>query len=293
MDEIRYSIRARKRRAITDNNGKSEGRWAKRDSKASWKDIATTAAGITSLAGIALYGSVHFADAAFYARLGLTPEDIGLNPAVTLGRVAVSFMLIGVALFIVALPLVIFFRRTSFPWLLLTLAGSTIGNVLIVKLFAPVAEVGTLVISIGEMTFIFAVFAMHEIDLSVILNNVKGKKLEVATLTSFAVLLVFFAAGIFGLRAAYGIESTVTPKSSFNVIPESFPGMGRLGLLGVEAKPANVVWVSENLKGAVATTKGFPLIFLGTERNLHFLYDVQRRRVMRVPATLVLIDIRS
>ncbi|QJT02517.1 hypothetical protein G9272_21175 [Streptomyces asoensis] len=263
------------------------------DSKSSWRDIATTAAGVTSLAGIALYGSVHFADAAFYAHLGLTPEDVGLNPAVTLGRVAVSFMFIGVALFIVTLPAVIWFRRTSFFWLNATIVGSVIAYVLLVELFAPVSEVGSLVVAVGEMAFVFIVFAVHEMGLSAILHSVKEKKVEVAILTSFAVLLAFVAAGIFGLQAAYGVASGVTSESSADVFPESFPGMGRLGLLGVEAKPANIVWVSESLKGAVAITKGFPLIFLGTDRNLHFLYDIQRRIVVRVPATLVLIDIRS
>ncbi|CAM5739689.1 hypothetical protein SAFG77S_01509 [Streptomyces afghaniensis] len=293
MNEIKYSLRARRWREIAGNKGKLEGRWAKRESKGPWKDIATTAAGITSLAGLALYGSVHFADAAFYAHLGLTPEDVGLNPAVTLGRVSVSFMLIAAALFIVVLPVVIFWRRTSFPWLFLTLVGSAIGNVLLIELFAPSSEVGQLAVGIGEIVFVFIVLAVHEVGFSAILDNVKENKVEVAIFASFVVLLVFGAAGIFGLKAAYGIDSRVTPESAFGVLPESFPGVGRLGLLGVEAKPANIVWVSDSLKGGVATTKGFPLVFLGTERNLHFLYDARRRLVIRVPATLVLIDTRS
>ncbi|KAB1977848.1 hypothetical protein [Streptomyces triticiradicis] len=293
MNETKHSLHGPRWRAITDDSEKSEERFVKEDSKASWKDIATTAAGVTSLAGIALYGSVHFADAAFYARLGLTPEDVGLDPAVTLGRVAVSFMLIGVALFIATLPAVVFFQRTSFPWLLIALVGATLGNLLLVVLFAPSSGAGRLLLAAAEFLFILAALTVREIGLSVLLDKVKEKKMEAVMFASFIVICMFVAAGSVGFRAAYDIESRATSKLSPGLNPESFPGAGRLGLLGVEAKPANIVWVSDSLKGAVKTTKGFPLIFLGTERNLHFLYDARRKLVMRVPAGLVLIDIRS
>jgi hypothetical protein len=40
------------------------------------------------LVGIAVYGSVRFADTAFYARLGTTPDSVGITYAETLSRVA-------------------------------------------------------------------------------------------------------------------------------------------------------------------------------------------------------------
>jgi hypothetical protein len=43
---------------------------------------------------IVLFGAVRFANGAFYARLGLTPEDVGLNSGVILARSAMSAVLL-------------------------------------------------------------------------------------------------------------------------------------------------------------------------------------------------------
>jgi hypothetical protein len=47
---------------------------------------------------IVLFGIVRFANGAFYARLGLTPEDVGLSSAVILARSAMSVVLLAISL---------------------------------------------------------------------------------------------------------------------------------------------------------------------------------------------------
>jgi hypothetical protein len=84
---------------------------------------------------IILFGAVRFANGAFYARLGLTPEDVGLNSAIILARSAMSVILLVASLILLGFLAYAVQRKSSLGLQLLGIPMAYLGLILFRTLF--------------------------------------------------------------------------------------------------------------------------------------------------------------
>ncbi|MEV8458736.1 MULTISPECIES: hypothetical protein [Streptomyces] len=246
--------------------------------------------------GLLLYGVTRFGNAAFYARLGTTPDEIGIDHAVLLDRVAgVIFLFVTV----VGLAAILFYvaLRSATPWWASIVAG-------VVGLCLSVAAIGGFFgvnLKWWGVAFILAVCGV----VTLVTGQLERKpdshrqwlgvwraKLTASAIAALALLLAMFtAAGVAGYRAAGYIErGQPLPCNCLRVwfLDVNFRWFaGTEGFLGIDPKSVKPVWISSTLDEADRRRLAHHSLFiLGTHDSTHYVFDSTERQMLRIPASL-------
>jgi hypothetical protein len=246
-----------------------------------------------TLAALLVYGAVHFADYAFYARLGVSPDEVGLDYARTLAKVAIGFVLLAatVALLLTAGAHVAAKdddggSRGLLPWLGAMLAP-WVGSVLLLTLLPP----------FPRWMIIAASFAV--IGLGAYLNEERRAQLlqrlwaldlaRKLTLGAIGIILVFGLAGLGGYHAAGYVQAGEPPPCGCSKLfghNLAMPWLsGSRGFMGIQAERAEVTWV--NPRNHPAHALPTDALYLGSADQMVALYDVSRAMTVRIPAQAV------
>jgi hypothetical protein len=246
-----------------------------------------------TLAALVVYGAVHFADYAFYARLGVSPEDVGLDYARTLAKVAIGFVLLAatVALLLTAgAQLAAKDDHGRMRGLLGWLGGMLalgMGSVLLLTLLPPVPRLLVFAVSGGiivlgayldEARRVRLLRWAWTLDLS--------RKLM---LGATGLVLIFGLAGVGGYHAAGYVRAGETPPCGCTKLfghNVALPWLsGSRGFMGVQAERAEVAWVNPANHPAHALPTD--ALYLGSADEMVALYDVARAMTVRIPAQSV------
>ncbi|MGW0950066.1 hypothetical protein ACWD4O_47160 [Streptomyces sp. NPDC002623] len=251
---------------------------------------------VLSIMGALLYGIARFGNAAFYTQLGTSPDEVGIDPTVLLGRVAGVFLifLVVVALYSISVH---FAMRDKTPWwasLLGFAAAMLLLGVLIFGFFTAASywwAAGILVLSVIFLTFMTGVLDKNPNAYRDWMDKAKARRAATVTAALLFVLAVFATAGISGYRAARHIENgEVLPCSclqlwSLKVNYRWFAGTA--GFLGINPQHAYPMWISPTIKGEERTRLMRDSLFhLGTNNGTHYLFDAETQGVLRIPAPL-------
>jgi hypothetical protein len=245
-----------------------------------------------TLVALVMYGAVHFADAAFYARLGVSPDEVGLDYARTLAKVAVGFVLLAatVALLFVAGAHLAKDDHGRFRGLLRSLGALLVlwvGSVLLLTLLPPAPRWMVITASVGT------------IGLGAYLNEARRSRLlrwlgaldltRALTLGAIGIVAVFGLAGLAGYRAAGHVRDGETPPCGCTKLfghNLAMPWLsGSRGFMGIQVERAEVAWV--NPRNHPAQTLPTDALYLGSADQMVALYDVSHEMTVRIPAQAV------
>jgi hypothetical protein len=246
-----------------------------------------------TLAALVVYGAVHFADYTFYARLGVSPEEVGLDYAGTLAKVAVGFVLLAAT---VALLFAAGARlatenghgrfRGRLDWLGAMLALA-VGQGLLLTLLPPVPRVVVFAASGAIMGLgVCLDEARRERALRWLWRLDLSHKLM---LGATAIVVVFGLAGVAGYRAAENVRDGGTPPCGCTKLfghNLAMPWLsGSRGFMGIQAERAEIAWV--NPRNHRADPLPTDALYLGSADQMVALYDVARAVTVRIPAQAV------
>jgi hypothetical protein len=213
--------------------------------------------GVLSVVGLVIYGSVRFADTAFYARLGTSPDDVGISYATTLSRVA------GPVVLLAALVIALFFavqlekeHSTGLRVLCLLVLG-----------LAAVVTLGELIpatprFRLVDINIVPVVVTIVVVAVSAKWPPANSRRLRTAlrpgtpqfwVVLGMTTVILFGLAGVTGYREAGYLRDSV-PVVGISPLPcgcdaifnhdVSLPWVsGTQGFYGVEATPVLVEWV--------------------------------------------------
>jgi hypothetical protein len=247
---------------------------------------------LEALTAVALvvYGAVHFGQYAFYARLGVSPDAVGLDYGRTLGAVAV-----GLALFVAAIVFLLtagaLFTSNHGSGLgrfVLGLVVGGVGAVLLRTLLPPLPNPG-LAVSIMAATAAGAVLNANHVALRAWASGLGGR--ATLAIAAPAIVLAFGLAGLAGYHAAGYVyrggelPCGCTPLFGRNI---TLPWVsGSRGFMGVEAERAEVEWVNPSEPHGPLPADP---IYLGTADNMVVLYDPTLHRAVRIPAQSISVE---
>jgi hypothetical protein len=247
------------------------------------------------LTGLALvvYGAVHFGDYAFYARLGVSPDDVGLDYARTLGKVAGGLVLLGatLALLIAAGARLSSTDEGSTRWwarLLVWPLALFVSFLLLATLLPPLPR-WTLLIA-GACLVRLGAFLDAKRRSEGLRSLVRDRDpMHLLAFGALGLIVTFAAFGIAGYRAAgYVRGGKELPCGCTNMfgLNVALPWVsGSRGFMGVEAQTA-YVWWADGGRGRRPPLPE-PAAYLGSADGLVVLYDVSRKATIRVPAQSV------
>lgn len=277
-------------RAVTDRLSKLEGR--EREPKREFPPSGTLE--VLTLSALVIYGAVRFADAAFYARLGVSPDDVGLDYARTLGKVAAGVLLLLAS--VVLLAWSGWFASGSKPvrvripaWFL---AGST-GVTLLGALLPPTPR--WLLMLIAGAIGVLGALLRDLYNEGRLHRWPRPGRAALALIAAVAIVVVFGLSGLIGYRAAeYVRDGKPLPCGCSKLFGHNvaLPWVSASkGFLGVEADEVDVTWVTKSDRPSEPLPK-HP-IYLGTADGLVALYDADRDMVVRIPATEIAIGVEA
>jgi hypothetical protein len=229
---------------------------------------------------VVLFGAVRFADAAFFARLGLAPEDVGLSSAVIIARSTMSVVLLGASLILLGFWMFAIERRAKWWWPLLGTPMACVGLILFRSLFPLPRFVLTdrdLWIYNGSILVGGAILGWRVARHDHVLQRGRGFANEAGSSSpertidsqapdtskpatdatsartrviivelAFAVIILFGLAGILGYSSAAQVMDNQLLRCGCTSIAGrevSFPWMGgAVGFLAVRVQHAEVAW---------------------------------------------------
>jgi hypothetical protein len=247
---------------------------------------------LLTVLALVVYGAVHFGEYAFYARLGASPDDVGLDYTHTLGRVAVGFgLLAGTVMFLLAAGALMGSKRDD-------VAGSLFEFVVC----APAVLVGyillaTLLPPLPRWTIwvaVVAVIALGAVLEATYRSGALARWLRTFDLRHAIVLGAIGLVASFGLAGAAGYhaagyvlagEDLPCGCSKIFGINVALPWVnGSRGFMGIQAERAQVSWVGPQHPD---TRRPRRALYLGTADGLVALYDVDLGRTVRIPAQAI------
>jgi hypothetical protein len=280
------------------SGGKPARRWLPGDVEG--KDIL----GILGIIGLAVYGSVRFADTAFYSRLGTTPDAVGINYAETLGRVAGPVALLAA----IILTLFVTSRLGQQKWTVVRVVA------FLVAFAVTVAVAGVLLPATPNFTWFGINWVPLTLAIAISLLARAGKKEPVRRLgnelrssrswtlvaVGLSLLIIFGIAGWSGYREA-GFLISGDPYSPRSPLPcgcsapfhhnISLPWLsGSEGFYGIEAVPVEIQWVGQNQAPRTLPSVAF---YLGESDSIDVLFDPSTHQSLSVPADSVVLTSRD
>jgi hypothetical protein len=243
-----------------------------------------------TVVALVVYAAVHFGDYTFYARLGVSPDEVGLDYARTLGKVAGGLVLLGAAL---ALLIAAGARlsaadddstRRWAPYLAWPLALVTSG-VLLATLLPPLPRWA---LWIGAACIVRLGVVLDAKRRSGELGDLVSKRdpMHLIAAGALGLIVIFGAFGIAGYRAAgYVRGGKEIPCGCSHILGlnVALPWVsGSRGFMGIEAPTAQVKW-ADDARGARPPLPE-EAVYLGSADGLVVLYDPDRNRSIRVPA---------
>jgi len=248
--------------------------------------------GWLTLGALVVYGSVRFADSAFYSRLGTSPDAVGLDYAATLSRVAgVVVLFLATVMLIAGLGRLVE-KEISFALLLLTLVVGAIGVAVFGVLLPPSQHVhGFNWVALLLVISIFAVSTSFDSKpLKALRSSLHQSRMRRIVAGALVVVAIFGLSGLSGYRSAgYLIEGKSLPCGCVRFMRwnMSLPwASGSEGFLGVDAPPVKVRWVD-----AARTSPKFPenLFYLGSAGGVDVFFDPVAGMIENIPADAVVV----
>jgi hypothetical protein len=239
---------------------------------------------LLTVAALVIYGAVRFADSAFYARLGATPDDVGLDYAHVLGRVAGSVALMSATLAIL-LSAGWFVRRANWP---MVTGALGVGTALLRAMLPPTSPL--VAMAMAAIVLIAGAFARRAREASQTAGWLPTlTRARLVIVAAVGIVVIFGYAGISGYRAAgYVYNGQELPCGCSSLLGHNITlpwASASEGFMGVEASPADVRWISPNdHKGDVIPGD---LMYLGVADELVALYDPVDHVVVRLPVAAV------
>jgi hypothetical protein len=255
--------------------------------------------------GLAVYGSVRFADTAFYARLGTTPDSVGISYAETLSRVAGPVALLtGV--------IVTLFMLARINWFLGIIFSAPAAMILGILLPLPHLA-GTSLIAFAIIMAIIIIGVWWEARTTA--NRAREMTPEQPVEPTVGPPLVprsFWVAGgillliIFGLSGLIGYRQANylingDPALGKNPLPcgcSKFFGYnvelpwtsGSEGFLGIEATPVKVRWIGPGPTPGDLPTEAY---FLGESDGVDVVFDPGANQSVSIPVNSVVLTSRN
>ncbi|GHC33043.1 hypothetical protein [Streptomyces cinnamoneus] len=286
-------------------NGPNEGA-AKKSSDADAEDSgkpkysAASTVALVTLLGLLMYGVARFGNAAFCARLGISPDEIGVEPHLLLGKVAGTFVLFVLLIGLTALVIDWVYREEG-GWWRVWLVGIPVGAALaflFLAFFVPgsnswiVAICLTIIICLMQFGSTFLGHFVKSIEKWS--SAARGNVFKVCVSGATVIVALFILAGVSGYRAAgYTSSGRDLPHfvSFYFWRVDTKWLTGTPGFLGIHAKRATISWVSSTVSERVAQRlRRGPVFHLGTYQGVHYLYCRGIEGVIRFPASLVVIE---
>lgn len=260
----------------------------------SGKDIL----GFLGVVGLAVYGSVRFADTVFYARLGTTPDSVGISYSETLSRVAGPVALL--TALVLTTALCVRLKGSLSLFLMCLMAAITVISLGVLLPLPQVRLFGRSLVPIILTLLIIFLAAGKSTRYVAFKEGVQKDKRWLLVLLGFALVIVFGLAGITGYReAGYLLGARWDAQTSplpcgcvqYGGYDLSFPWLGgSQGFYGIEAQPVTVQWVGSGPK-----PKALPetVFYLGESDGIDVLFDPGSNQSVSVPAISVLLTAKS
>jgi hypothetical protein len=244
---------------------------------------------LLTLAALVIYGAVRFADSAFYARLGVTPDDVGLDYARTLGRVAGGIALLAATVAILMWAGSAFSKPGDrFVNTLGFFAGMAAGGALLKALLPPTSRLVVLALAVG-LAGAGAVLGRQHANGRITRWVAKLTGPRQIVLAAVAIVAIFGYAGVTGYRAAgYVVDGRELPCGCSNLFGRNITlpwASASAGFLGVQADRASVKWISPS--GHPRQVLPEAPIYLGAADEMIALYDPELHDVVRLPVSAV------
>jgi len=262
-----------------------------------WRDLLGVAAPLLALVSAVAYAVVRVSYERFYARFGLSPEDVGANSTTILAESGAHVLVYSLLFAVIPYGLTLWtFHRAAtrldlplpqrFP---APLAAATRWLVVVVLALVPLAVYQELTGG-GILGWYVGVVLAALVLLSLWLQLRRGAgAVDWAHLT-----LVWCSLGVVWLNlhylpgAAARAGGCITNKPwarqpralRFVHTRRSIPGHGPTAVLNVLVEPADVTWID----GGRTPPLPARLLYLGQSGGTAVLYDLQRRGALRVPA---------
>jgi hypothetical protein len=241
-----------------------------------------------TIGAIAVYGAARFGASTFYARLGTTPDAVGLDYVRTLSRVS-SAVVLGLSSIVLVLATGGWFRKKSsspLRWGLLFVC--VVFSWIVILTLLPLQTPGR-VISFVFVWLVAAAGYNSRATLGEIRQRFRAHPL---TWIAAAVLATFTTTGIIGYRSAqYVMDGNTLPCGCTRLGPWNIAlpwASGSPGFLGVDVSKADLTWV-----GTTAQNKDLPTsaIYLGTSDGEAVFYDAETGSSFSVPTEAVVIRV--
>jgi hypothetical protein len=258
--------------------------------RAGEKAWLTRAAEALPVLALVIYGAVRFGDSAFYARLGVSPDEVGLDYGRTLGRVAVGIALLAAAASLVAIAggllegveewtprVVVEGIFGVIAWL--------VGLIALRSVLPPMSPVLTAVCAL--LIFFAGYWLTPRYRSGDLARSLRGvDSIRALGIAAAFVIALFGLAGVAGYRAAgYIVDGRSLPCGCAHVLGRNLalPWVnGSEGFMGLEAEHATVSWVTtaDRPRGALPQNA----VLLGDDDGIVVLYDVDHEQAVRLPA---------
>lgn len=260
---------------------------------AHWAPFLTVVVGVAG----AFYGVAY---AHFYARLDVTPEQVGLAPtqivtqSVIGGVVLVLLVLLGI--FCIALPMIPMTEKTadakSRAWIRVLLNGilSLIGfGVLVALLSMAGFAVRAVLLSFLPIAVFFFVWASFTLSVGRWWVRIRPAALDFSA-DRYGVVLTACAipALLVTVLATFTVAEELGEEASVGKAVRD-PKIGIFPLLGVRAEPALVTW--KHPTNSVSPTSC--MLYLGSSEGKTTLYDHRRSSTFHIPADELTLQIKS
>lgn len=285
-------------------------------------DMAQGTGALLALLALIAYGAVRIANGAFYARLGVTPEEVGLSYAVILSRAIGSLILLLVSITLMSTAILSTEEDDSTPWQIFLRILFFLLGVIVLRALIPSQLFHGLVVAVIFFLSVLAVRRHRSSDSSPSqegspATNVPGsndsaqehsetrtqvnhgllQRSTQAWWIAVIVILTFSFAATLGYQSARpvleGEPVDCTCVAVFGVATLGFPWLsGSAGFLGIQTEEGRLEWIDGKKPGAPELPGSDSMVYLGANNGMIVVYDAENQQSLRYPVEAVKVTIK-